>query len=52
MPSVMKVRWKNSAGFWYSAVALPSCTRDRSAANSACWKVPRKTSSCGTAISR
>ena len=52
MPSVMKVRWKNNAGFWYSPVAVPAWTRDRSAANSACWNVPLSTSSCGTAISR
>src|SRR5690606_28459950 len=52
MPSVMKVRWKNSTGSWYSGVAEPSWTRVMSAANSARTKVPRWTSSCGMATSR
>jgi hypothetical protein len=52
MPSVMKVRWKNSSGVLVLGVAVPACTCDMSAANSACWNVPLSTSSCGTAISR
>ncbi len=51
MPSVIKVRSKKAAASWYSRVALPVWTAVMSAANSDCWKVPSRTSRCGTVIS-
>ena len=44
MPSVMKVRSKNAMASWYSRGARPVRTAVMSAANSACWKEPSRTS--------
>ena len=45
--SVTYVRRKNSTGSRYSSLPSPSWTCQRSAANSACWKPPLATSTCG-----
>ena len=52
MPSVIKVREKNSLGSWYSKPASPFATLARSSANSAVLNCPRATSALGATTLR